>query len=186
MSLQFEIFIEKKAIFLLFLFLWCKHIRGVLVVALHWRSLWKLFGPVFLFFGALLMSASISLGDIGPFKLSDLDLTLVRGIYWDSCPFLLDFSDFLKVWTNDSLDFHGIWYFALLFSDFVHLDILSVPFSEFGKGLIYLVFQETNKLIDCVIIFISILLISTPSLIFEHGWSSIFVVGWSILWAYAQ
>jgi hypothetical protein len=37
------------------------------------------------------MTASISLGVVDRFKLSDLDLTLVSEIYHEHCLFLLDF-----------------------------------------------------------------------------------------------
>ena len=43
------------------------------------------------------MTASISLGVIGLCKLlSDLDLTLVSGTYWENYPFILDFKIFME------------------------------------------------------------------------------------------
>jgi hypothetical protein len=47
-------------------------------------------------FGGLLMTASISLGVIRLFSLSDLDLALVSGICLENCQFHLDFQGMWK------------------------------------------------------------------------------------------
>ena len=100
------------------------------------------------------MTVSISLGIIGLFKLSGLDLILVSGVSPENCPFPLNFpvlwSTGFEEYPNDSLHFLSVCcYFSFFISDFGKLNILFLCLLGcLDKGLFILLILLKNQLLE--------------------------------------
>ena len=77
----------------------------------------------------ILMKVSISLGVIHLLNcFSGLDLILVCGTYPENCPFPLNFTILWSTSPDDHLIFLSVCcYISLFTSDFVNLDMLTLP-----------------------------------------------------------